>query len=391
MNPTNPTNPNNATNPTNTKNPLRVLQLGSPTGLYGAERWILALIKHLNAQKVESVVGVIKDEPDLESPLCQEAEKNGFKTHQFEAPGKINFSVIKQIRQFIVQERIDILHTHFYKTDIIGFWATRGTNCKIISTPHGWSKKMDFKLWCYEMMDRMTFPFLNAVAPLSEDLYCPLKKIPGLNGKLHFIRNGVDLSEIMQSNSVNGSLLEEKKTGNFIIGYIGQLIPRKGLDTLFKALANVNKISWKLFLIGDGPQKNELEELAEQLRLKENIYFKGFRQDRLDFLRGFDSFILPSRLEGIPRCLMESMAAGVPVIASDIPGCNDLVKDMETGLLFELDNPTDLADKIQKMLNSEALRTTITQNAEQYIKKHYSASRMAMEYETLFFQLSSIH
>ena len=144
-----------------TNKPIKVLQLGSPTGMYGAERWILALIKHLDPQKVTSIVGVIKDDDNQDAPLCQEAEKLGFRTQFFEAHGKINFSVIKQLREFIRQEKLDILHTHFYKTDIIGLLATRGTTCKIISTPHGWTESPDFKLRLYEAIDRMVFPFRN--------------------------------------------------------------------------------------------------------------------------------------------------------------------------------------------------------------------------------------
>lgn len=367
--------------------PIRVLQLGSPTGLYGAERWILALIKHLDPQRIESWVGVIKDDPDLAAPLCQEAEQLGFKTKIFEAYGKANFSAIAQLKQFIKKHKIDILHTHFYKTDIIGLLATRGTACKIISTPHGWSKKMDFKLWCYEKIDRLTFTLLDAVAPLSEDLLKPLAKIPGLGKKLHFIRNGVDLSEITRSNDIAPALLKYKREGQLIIGYIGQLIPRKGLDILFRALSAIPSIPWQLFLIGDGPQARELEQLSENLHISGNIHFMGFRTDRLAFLRGFDVFILPSRLEGIPRCLMEAMAAGIPVITSNIPGCNDLVTDKETGLLFEVDSVAELASAIKKMADSKELRTTLARCACSFVNERYAASRMAKEYESLFIRM----
>ncbi len=370
-----------------TSQPINVLQLGSPAGLYGAERWILALIKHLDPQRVTSTVGVIKDDPDQDTPLCKEAEKLGFQTHCFEANGRVNFSVIKQLKQFILQRNISILHTHFYKTDIIGFLATRGTPCKIISTPHGWSKKMDFKLWCYETLDRMVFPFLDAVVPLSEELYNPLAKIPGLKKTLHFIRNGVDLSEINQSSSIDSGILLKKQNGKFILGYIGQLIPRKGLDILFNALRAVENLEWELYLIGDGPQKEELEALGNQLKIADKIHFMGFRPERLDFLRGFDVFVLPSRMEGIPRCLMESMAAGVPIIASDIPGCNDLIRNHETGLLFEVDNYSMLSGIVKKMSISQDLRKTFAANAKIHVNEHYSAARMAKEYENLFMNL----
>ena len=376
----------NQTNPAYPNDRIKVLQLGSPTGLYGAERWILALIKHLDPTKIESIVGVIKDDPTQIAPLCTEAGKCGVKTHFFEAHGQVNFGVIGQIKRFILQNRIDILHTHFYKTDIIGFLASRFTPCKIISTPHGWSKKMDFKLWCYEYLDRLIFPFLDSVAPLSEDLYKPLTKLPGLARKLQFIRNGVDLSEISGSDAVHQDLREKKNNGKFILGYIGQLIPRKGLDTLFHALGKVKKLDWELYLVGDGQQRQEIKDLSMQLGISDRIHFMGFRQDRLNFLRGFDMFVLPSRLEGIPRCLMEAMGAGVPVIASNIPGCNDLIENNATGLLFEVENSTMLANAIEKMANAPELRKELAQRAMIHVNEHYSATRMAKEYEQLFFE-----
>jgi len=363
---------------------LRVLQLGSPTGLYGAERWILALIKHLDSSKVESIVSVIKDDDKQDAPLCQEAKKLGFKTHLFEGHGKVNFKVIRQIHRFIVQEKISILHTHFYKTDIIGYLATRGTNCKIVSTPHGWSKKMDFKLWCYERLDRVVFPFLDAVVPLSEDLYAPLKRMPLLKKKIHLIHNGVDLSEIAETQTIHPDLLEQKKAGNFILGYIGQLIPRKGLDILIKALVEVDDIPWRLYLIGDGPQRQELENLAQQKGVLGRIHFMGFRQDRLNYLRGFDAFVLPSRLEGIPRCLMEAMGAGVPIIASNIPGCKHLVQDEITGLLFLVDNQTMLTSVINRIASSDKLRQNLAKNAVNHVGVNYSATRVAREYLKLY-------
>lgn len=367
---------------------LRVLQLGSPAGLYGAERWILALVKHLDTTRVESIVSVILDGNEQDGPLCQEAQKLGFRTHYFKGQGKINLSVINQIQRFIVQENIAILHTHFYKTDIIGYLATRGTNCKIVSTPHGWSKNVDFKLWCYEKIDRLLFPLFDAVVPLSEELNDSLARIPGLKKKLHFIRNGVDLAEIYESKTIHPNLLAQKQGGKYIIGYIGRLIPGKGLVTLIKALAQTDSIPWQLYLIGEGPMKQELEELAQDFGIIERVHFLGFRPDRLDFLRGFDVAVLPSKQEGIPRCLMEAMGAMVPVIASNIPGCRVLVQDKRTGYLFDVGNHQMLREVIESVCFSEQERKNIAQNGEKMIHEHYSFVRVAAEYEKLYYKLA---
>lgn len=368
----------------------RVLQLGSSTGLYGAERWILALIKNLDRDSIEVHVAAIKDEPGLEVPLCQEAAKRGFISHEFQAHGKVNFSVIGQIRRYIRDHHIQVLHTHFYKTDIIGFLATRGIDCKIVSTPHGWSKHTDFKLWCYERLDHAVFPFLDAVVPLSDDLYQPLARIPGLQSKLHLILNGVDLSEIEDVNAPSPIQIERKRSGAFIVGFIGQLIPRKGLDTLVRAAAILSDLPLEIYLVGEGDQRPKLEQLARELGLAERVHLMGYRDDRLEWLHGFDCFVLPSRLEGIPRCLMEAMGAGVPIIASDIPGCNDLIKHRRTGLLFSMDDPVSLANQITRLSAHKDLREFLSRSARKYVNDHFSAARMAREYESLYLRICSL-
>jgi len=363
---------------------IRVAQFGSSTGLYGAERWILALARNLDPQRVETHVVAIKDDPGLEVALCQEAARRGFRSHVFQGYGKVNFSVIGQIRRYIREQGIQVLHTHFYKTDIIGLLATQGTPCKIVSTPHGWSKHMDFKLWCYEGLDRAVFPFLDAVAPLSEELFQPLTRIPGLKQKLHLIINGVDLSEVEEVNAANPVLLQRKRAGAFIAGYIGQLIPRKGLDTLLRAVAALSDLPLELYLIGEGGQRPELEQLARALGLEERVHLVGYRDDRLEWLHGFDCFVLPSRLEGIPRCLMEAMGARVPVVASDIPGCSDLIEHRRTGLLFDVDDPASLAEQIALLATSAELRQLLSEAAREHVYAHYSAARMAKDYEALY-------
>jgi len=123
------------------------------------------------------------------------------------------------------------------------------------------------------------------------------------------------------------------------------------------------------------------------LGISDRIHFYGFRSDRLAFLKGFDVFVLPSRSEGIPRCLMESMAAEVPVIATDIPGCRNLIDGENTGLLFPMNDSEALGNRIRKLSHAEDLRMTLGQNAKAYLEKHYSASRMAREYEKLYSNL----
>ena len=363
--------------------PLRVMQLGSPTGLYGAERWILALVRHLDAADVEAHVGVIRDAPDLKAPLCGEAARLGLRTHVIDAPGRVNWGAVAQLREYLVANDVHILHTHGYKTDLIGLLATRGTSCRIVSTPHGWSVHAGMALRIYEALDRAVFPFFDAVAPLSDALYSELARSSGTRRKLHLIRNGVDISEIDGVHALAEEASEWKRTGQFVIGYIGQLITRKGLAALLRAFAALPWQDKKLALIGEGEQRAELESLARELGIDRDVTFFGFRGDRLALLKGFDVFVLPSHLEGIPRCLMESMAARVPIVASDIPGCRDLIVPGETGLLFPVDDVEALVARLGEC-RDPGFRERLARNARVLVDDKYSAASMAAQYRDLY-------
>jgi glycosyltransferase involved in cell wall biosynthesis len=367
------------------RDPIRVLQLGSPTGLYGAERWILALVKHLDPGRIEPTVAVIKDDPTLDAPLCREAEKLGVRVHIFEAYGKANLSTIKLVRDFINRNGIQIIHTHWYKADLVGLLATRRTNCKTVSTPHGWSnEEANFKLTCYEMINRCIFPFLDAVVPLSDQLHNQLQRIPGFNGNLHLIRNGVDTSEIDSTTDIAEQLQTWHGEGVFIIGYIGRLVLGKGLDVLIKAVSRIHSINWRLAIVGDGEQRTELEALAQNMGIGNRVKFFGFQEKRLSFLRGFDVFVLPSRSEGIPRSLMEAMATGIPAIASDIPGCRNLVHDGHSGLLFPVDEDDHLAERITRTALDEEVRHKLSNKGRNLIHREFSAIHMAKQYAILY-------
>jgi glycosyltransferase involved in cell wall biosynthesis len=369
--------------------PVRVLHLGSPAGLYGAERWILALVRHLDPKKISSVIGVIQDDFQPETPpLIREAQSLGIDTMVIRAPGRINLAAILKLRNYLKNREIDLVHTHWYKTDIIGWLATRGIRCKIVSTPHGWSKNAGPALLFYEWLDRLVFLFLDAVVPLSAELYEGLKKIPFLEKKLTLIPNGVDLTEIQSCRNIHPQLVQWKNQGIFIMGYIGQIIHRKGLDVLFNALSKLDQnFAWKLAVVGDGPDRPYLETLAEHLGISKNVNFFGFQDHRIDFLNGFDVFVLPSRLEGIPRCLMEALAAEKPVISSDIPGSMELIKDGLTGLLFKSEAPAHLLQKIVSVFTQYAGAKKMAATGKHMVCKDYSAARMAMAYEKLYDQV----
>ncbi len=364
---------------------LKVLQLGTIGPLYGAERWILALIRNLEAVKVESHVAVIADQPGADVPLLDAASADGFGLHALHAPGRFNWAAVRELRNLIDRECYDIVHSHGYKADIIAWLACRGRDCKIVSTPHGWSSNAGIKLRIYEALGRRALRHFDAVVPLSSDLYQGLAKDGSIEKHLHQITNGVDIDEINARVEPPNELVQFRGKGP-VIGYIGQLIARKDVATLLNAFAVWSQSNdARLVLVGEGDARPSLEAQAAALGIADHVLFTGFRSDRLAWLKSFDAFVLPSHLEGIPRCLMEAMAAGIPVIASDIPGNRDIVHHEQTGLLFPTGDTVALIAALDRAFDAKAEQRA--QRGIALIHSQFSAKAMADAYADLFERL----
>jgi glycosyltransferase involved in cell wall biosynthesis len=364
--------------------PIKVLHLGSPSGLYGAERWIISLISHLDSGRIESIVGAVNDGGYDDVPLCRMAQSRGFESVVIQGQGKVNLGAMRELRQYLIANRIDILHTHFYKADLIGLLAARGTNCLVMTTPHGWAVRPSPSLWVYERLTKLCFAFMDAVVPLSTGLMQSLDWTPGLSGKLTLIENAVDLSEAKQDCALDVDLAALRASGKFILGYVGRLDAGKDLETLLRAMAGDQNPQWHAVLVGAGEHGNQLRGLVAELGIPDRVTFTGYREDRMAFLKGFDVFVLPSLSEGTPRCLMEAMAAGIPIVASDIPGCRNLVDGSSTGLLFPVGDERALRERVVELSDSPGRRASIVKNARQFIEAKFSCERMATEYELLY-------
>ncbi|MGL5836914.1 MAG: glycosyltransferase [Sphingorhabdus sp.] len=361
---------------------LRVLQLSTQGPLYGAERWILALMRTLDPAKIESQLAVIVDDPGTPAPLLAEAERLGFTKHAISAPGRLNLAAVRLLREIVAREAINVVHCHGYKPDLIALLAKSGLSAKLIATPHGWSRKAGGKLAFYEWLDRQMMHRFDAIAPLSTELLASLSA--GASAKAQLIPNGVDLDEC--DNAQTAPHPFACAYSGPVIGYVGQLIARKDIATLLRAFARWGRRDANLMLVGEGPERHSLEALANELGIAHQVYFTGFRPDRLELMKRFDLFVLPSLAEGIPRCLMEAMALRIPVVASDIAGNTDLLEDAKCGILFPPGDSKALTAAFESALFDNQRQNRI-ERARTVVESRHSARAMAVAYERLFTRL----
>ncbi|MBI3388578.1 MAG: glycosyltransferase family 4 protein [Deltaproteobacteria bacterium] len=175
-----------------------------------------------------------------------------------------------------------------------------------------------------------------------------------------------------------------------VVVLVGSLIPRKGVDVALKALANIPDERVTAVVIGEGSERGVLEELAAQLGLTRRVRFAGecSLAEVAGWMSAADAFLLPSHYEGRPNVVLEAQASGLAVIASDIPGCRDLIEHGETGLLVPAGDVPALAAALTSVAGDAALRTRLGTRARAAIHdRGYTWDACARRYRDLYLDL----
>jgi glycosyltransferase involved in cell wall biosynthesis len=171
-----------------------------------------------------------------------------------------------------------------------------------------------------------------------------------------------------------------------ILGATSRLAEPKGVTYLLKALPDVCRRFPDLSIViaGTGVLLEGLKEEARQLGIASRVHFLGLRMDIPELLQLFDVFVLPSVSEGLPMGLIEAMAAGCPIVATDVGGVGSLIRSHDTGLLVASRSPDALSGAMTRLLGDDALRHRVGQSARRTVYAEYSAAAMTRRYERLY-------
>lgn len=361
---------------------MHILQFICSTGFYGAERWILAMCNNTQDSNVTYSLAVTDEADSQDLEIAKHFKRDCGNVFELPMTHKFDYKAVTRLANYITENNIDAVHTHGYKSDVLGVLAGRKAGVPVIVTPHGFENAKDFKLRLFIWLGCQAMKFADHVVPLSPQLVEDCKYYNIAEPQLVYIQNGVDLSEVEKFKNAPSALPKTKKR----VGFIGQMISRKNIVDLLDVFDELHQKmdDVELILLGDGDSREALEQHTQTLQSKSDIHFLGYRDDRLDYLKSFDLFAMTSTLEGIPRCLMEACAMETPVAAYDIAGIDQLITHKSTGLLAPLGDKAALLAAWEEILQNDTYAGTLGKNACDYVNEHYSAKRMADEYVTLF-------
>ncbi len=360
----------------------RILHVVSSGGLFGAENVILSLGEHFNHNGTTSFIGALIDKRNPHDEIIECAKNKGIPTVAIKSNGPVDLRAILFLAQYLKENKISLLHTHNYKSDIIGFFAAKMAGVPVIATAHGFTR-MNKIVAFYERLDRLILNFFNRVVAVTGFVFNKSSR-----KKRTIIENGLEVSRFGASSMSRQRIREQFgfKESDIVIGTVGRLSPEKNQQMLLEAAFEIFEEfdHARLLIVGSGPEELYLKKVAKILKIDKKVFFAGLLKDMPSIYPVLDIFVLTSLTEGLPLTILESMAARIPVVATNVGGIPNVIKDNVTGLLVESNNVSQLVRQLSTLIINEQKRLDLSNRAFECVTQRYSHNRMLDQYEALY-------
>jgi glycosyltransferase involved in cell wall biosynthesis len=307
-----------------------------------------------------------------------------------------------RLARLIRRERPQILHTHTAKAGTVGRVAALLAGPRrppiVVHTFHGHVLRGYFgplRSLFFRLLERWLAARTTALVAVSPQVRDDLVAL-GVARRDRFvvIRLGIELEERVAAEQ-NGRLESRRYLGipedRFTVGWIGRMTAVKRTDDILVAFERLRSegVEATLCLVGDGPDREQLERRAHELGIVRDTLFLGYQEDVAQFYAAFDALVLPSSNEGTPVSAIEALAAGRPVVATRVGGVPDVVRDGEDGFLVEAGATDDLAERLARLARDPALRERLGSQGRERVLPRYAVERLVDDVDELYRSLLS--
>ena len=244
-----------------------------------------------------------------------------------------------------------------------------------------------FRPYDFKVFHRLVSPILRVIWRSASSLVANSAGMRDLalrfqpNAQIELIPNGVDVNFFIPA-------YRDWRVPHLLS--VGRVVYQKGLDLALSVLTSLKEYDWEWTIAGDGVARQELELLAKQLKIDDRIHFVGWQsKEQLTTLyHTANIFLFPSRHEGMPNAVLEAMASGLPVVASEIAGNEELVLPNQTGILFTSEDQNGLRQGLERLLSNAELRQQMGAAGRRRVESEYTWDKVAREYTSLISKIT---
>jgi glycosyltransferase involved in cell wall biosynthesis len=368
---------------------LRILFFTSTLGGGGAEKHLLRLINHLDRERFEVSVAVARNSGEFEPALAADVQRHCLTGTRQRSATVGMLRSIRPLRRLIERERPDVVFSVLDLPNIANVVALRGlaSRPKIvlgIQTPpsiaygNSWHPVSQLIL---RLIPKL-YPHAESVVALSKGVASELLSIsPSLQDRLTVIHNAGVETDVLEKATEPLPQVESRP----LVVACGRLKSLKGFDFLIDAIAEVRRtVPATLWIVGEGEERSALEKRIKRRRLNGHVRLLGFKSNPFKYMAAADVFVLSSLFEGFGNVIVEAMACGAPVVATDCPyGPREIISDGQNGMLVPPANASALAEAILRVLSDEVLSKRLSSEGKKRAED-FDAHRIAAAYEAVF-------
>jgi len=374
---------------------IKILYFIGSLRLGGAEKQVVELALGLDKSRYDVGICCI----GLGGPMVEEVRKAGVDVHIFEASlqyGKYHpfsyFHLLKslwQIYRHVKKSKPDIIHGYLFTAYLVGILCGRWAGVPIlVSSRRSLGYFKDDKLWRQKLenyVNKKTDAILANAKAVWDDV---IQREKHCEGKIRLIYNGVDLAKYHPGRGEPGIRAKwGVRENDLVVGVVANLIYYKGHLEILEAAAILKKDfpHVKFVFVGrDGGMQKQIEEKRSALELQNNVILAGTREDVDRLIPAFDILLLASHEEGFSNVLLEGMACGKPIVATNVGGNPESVKDGETGYIIPPRNPGMMAEALKKLLTEPDLRKKFGDAGRRRMEQYFSKEKLIRNMDAFY-------
>jgi glycosyltransferase involved in cell wall biosynthesis len=360
---------------------VNIMHVAAPGSVGGLETVLQSLATGQRAAGHRVLVALVV-EPDQElNGLLTPFQQADVDLRVLRVPPRAYGRERRLIRELCVRFRPDVMHTHGCRSDVIDAGVARSLGVPTVTTVHG-SSRLGGITRLYEWLEFALFRRFSAVVAVSRPLVPSLRRFGVAHDRIHVIPNGWN-GRVPHSDRFTAREALGVSPDQFLIGWVGRLIPVKGADVFLEALAQLGRFPVTASIVGDGAERGRLDGLSSSLGLTDRVRFHGQVDDAARLFPAFDAYVLSSRSEGTPLVLPEAIAAGVPVVATAVGGVPDLIGPGE-GLVVPPEQPYPLARAILSVYANPVAARQRADAARRRLETQFGPQQWLARYEEVY-------
>jgi glycosyltransferase involved in cell wall biosynthesis len=352
---------------------VKVLHINTERTWRGGEQQTLYLLQGLSQRQVDCHLVC---QPD--SPMAAKARGAGVTVFPVAMRGEADLAAVIRLRQLIRADDYDVLHSHTSHAHTLAFFASVGCRVSRLVT-----RRVNFSIF------RSRILRLNGIKyRFMADYYIAISQKIKEN-RIGVIHSGIDPARFAKASGEHLSSEFDLVPGQAVVIHVGHLTREKGQRYLISAIPHVlEKIpEARFFIIGEGELLTELQSLSASLGITRALIFTGFRDDVGAFYNIADLFVMSSVQEGLGTAVLDALALGKPVVATNTGGIPEIIKDGQTGRLVEAANPQVLANGIIEMLTQKDQALKMAERGQAVAREQFCIDAMVENYIAVYRQL----